>query len=175
MTLQDDLVCRTRSKVRGVSARGFSTMTRLFFQRDAGCTLTRVRNRSATNWVITALLMFQLAIGLQWQVAHAVGAPPERQMSSVEAGHCPGHQAQVSNTDVGLHAGTSTSPRSLPDKPVPKHDCCHSLGCQCHGAQSPGALDLPAASAALSSSLLPILDARPPVARSTEFFRPPIA
>jgi hypothetical protein len=149
-------------------------MTSLFSLHDAGCTLVFVCNRSA-NWVITALLMFQLAIGLQWQVVHAVGTLPERQMSSMESGHCPSHETLVLGAGEGLHAGTSTSPRSPPNEPAPKHDCCHSVGCQCHCAQSPGVLDLPVASAALSSSLLlPIFDARPPIARTNEFFRPPI-
>lgn len=146
----------------------------LFSHHDAGYTLTPVRNRS-TNWVITALLMFQLAIGLQWQVAHAVEAAPERQMSSMESGHCPGHHAQVSDTDKGLHGSPSASPRSTPNQQVPKHDCCHSVGCQCHCAQPPGALDLPGVSTAPSSSpSLSIFDARPPVARMNQFFRPPI-
>jgi hypothetical protein len=114
-----------------------------------------VRNRS-TNWVITALLMLQLVIGMQWQVAHANMAPPERQASGMDARHCPDHPSK----DVLAH----------------KHDCCGSLDCQCHGAQGPGALDLPLASVACSASLLlPFFDARPPVARTNELFRPPIA
>jgi hypothetical protein len=116
-----------------------------------------MRNKPA-NWVIPALLMLQFAIGLQWQVAHAVAASPERQMNGMQAGHCPGHQSKDS--------------RSVDDK----HDCCRSLGCQCDYAQSPLVLAAPRASAAFSALLLlPVLDARPPVARTNELFRPPIA
>jgi hypothetical protein len=101
------------------------------------------------NWVIAAFLMFQLAIGMQWQVAHADMAASERQTSGVDAGHCPGHAA---------------------------HDCCGSNDCQCHCAQGPAVLDLSPASAVCSASLLlPVFDARPPVARTNELFRPPIA
>jgi hypothetical protein len=115
-----------------------------------------MRNRPATL-VTAALLMLQLAIGLAWQTAHATSALPEHSMSGMEAGHCPGHQSTDSTIDK-------------------KHDCCHSLGCQCHSAQSPGALNLPPTRAAFSSlDLLPTFDARPPVARTAEFFRPPIA
>jgi len=110
-----------------------------------------MRNLPAT-WVIAALLMLQLA--LAWQTAHAASVLPEHPMSGMQAGQCPGHQSTDSQ----------------------KHDCCHSLGCQCHSAQSPGALNPPPTRAAFASlHLLPASDARPPVARTTEFFRPPIA
>jgi hypothetical protein len=108
-----------------------------------------MRNR-LSNWVIAALLMFQLVIGMQWQVAHAEMAPPERQASGAETRHCPDHPS--------------------------KHDCCGSLDCQCHFAQAPGVLDLPLASVFGSTSfLLSVFDARSPVARINELFRPPIA
>ena len=134
-----------------------------------------MRNRPA-NWVITALLMLQLAIGLQWQVAHAVGAPPERQMNGMEAGHCPGHQSKDSRDDAGGGTGASTSAPSSHDNPAHKHECCHSLGCQCDYAQSPVVLDLLRARAGFSALLLlPAFDTRSPVTRTNEFFRPPIA
>jgi hypothetical protein len=146
-------------------------MTRLFSQRGEGCTLKHVRNRS-TNWVITALLMFQLAIGLQWQMAQADAVTPDQQMSRTEAGRCPTHQAKISRGN----ATTSTSSLPSHKSPAPTHDCCHSQGCLCHCAQSSGVLDLARVSAAPSFSLLlPVFDARPPVARTNEFFRPPIA
>jgi hypothetical protein len=133
-----------------------------------------MRNRRG-NWVI-ALLMFQLAIGLQWQVAHAVVVPPERQMNSMEAGHCPGHRSKDSRADEGRGAGASTNAPSSHDDSANKYDCCRSLGCQCHYAQSPGVLDLPRTSAAFSAVfLLPVFESRPPVARTNELFRPPIA
>jgi hypothetical protein len=41
--------------------------------RDEGCKLRMMRNRPA-SWMIAALLMFQLVIGMQWQVAHVLSA-----------------------------------------------------------------------------------------------------
>jgi len=136
-----------------------------------------MRNGPA-NWVITALLMLQLAVGLQWQVANAATVPPERQKNGMETGHCPGHghQSRDSRTVEGGGAGASTSAPSSHDNPANKHECCRSVGCQCHYAQSPGVLGLPRTSAALSALLLsPVFDAQPPVARTNKLFRPPIA
>jgi hypothetical protein len=139
------------------------------------CRLTVVRNRLA-NWVIAALLMFQLAIGLQWQVAQAAVTPPEREMTGMGVGNCPDHPSSDSRNQKGWDAGASASAPSSHHNPANKHDCCRSLGCQCHCAQSPGALDLPLAGAALPPTLqLPVFDARPPVARTNELFRPPPA
>ena len=138
----------------------------------AGVRLNIMRNRPAT-WVIAALLMLQLA--LPWQAAHA-SAPPEHPMSGREAGQCPGHQSTDSTIDKGGVYGASTSAPSSHDNPAKKHDCCRSLGCQCHSAQSPGALNPPPTRVIFSSSdLLPTFDAQRPVARTAEFFRPPIA
>jgi hypothetical protein len=159
-----------------LSARlGFLQMISLFFRRRERCRLWFVRNRPA-NWSIAALVIFQLAIGLQWQTAQAVVAQPEREMNGMGAGDCPDHSSKDSRADHERSAGGPTSAPSSHHNPANKHDCCRSLGCQCHCAQSPGTLDLPLAGAALSPTLqLPILDARPPVARSNELFRPPIA
>lgn len=132
-----------------------------------------MRNRP-TTWVIAALLMLQLA--LPWQAAHAASALPEHPMSGAEAGQCPGHQSTDSAIDEGGGSGASTSAPSSHDNPAKKHDCCHSLDCQCHSAQSPGTLNPPPTRVILPSlDLLPTFDARPPVARTAEFFRPPIA
>jgi hypothetical protein len=134
-----------------------------------------MRNRR-TNWMIAALLIFQLAMGFQWQVAYAVVASPERQMHGMDAGHCPGHQSKDSRTDEGGGAGVSTSAASSHNNPANKHECCRSSDCQCHYAQSPVVLDLPSTSAAFPRLfLLPVFDARSSVSRTTEFFRPPIA
>ena len=104
--------------------------------------------------------MAQLVIGMQWQVAHANVAAPELQASAVDTQHCPDHP-RVSSSH---------------DNPVHHHDCCGSLDCQCHGAQGPGVLDVALAGAVGSASFLPpFFDARPPVARTNELFRPPIA
>ena len=134
-----------------------------------------VHNRSA-DWVIVALLMFQLVIGMQWQVAHANMAPPERQESGVDAKRCPGHPSKDAGADERRGAGASTSAPFSHDNPAQKHDCCGALDCQCHCAQGPGVLDLPLTSVVCSASfLLPFFDARLPVARTNELFRPPIA
>jgi hypothetical protein len=126
--------------------------------------------------VIAALLMFQLIIAMQWQVAHANMVPPERQASGADARHCPDHPSKDSGIDKRRGPGASTSASSSNDSPVHKHDCCGSLDCQCYCGQGPGVLDLPLASVVCStSSLLPFFDARPPVARANELFRPPIA
>jgi hypothetical protein len=148
---------------------------RLFFRRGRRCRLSFVRNRLA-NWVIAALVIFQLAIGLQWQTAQAVVAPPEREMNGMGAGDCPDHSSRDSRADQERSTGTPTSAPPSHHTPANKHDCCRSPGCQCHCAQSPGMLDLPRAGRDLSPALQqPILDARPPVTRSNELFRPPIA
>jgi hypothetical protein len=124
----------------------------------------------------TALLLLQLAIALQWQVAHANMVPPERRASGSETRHCPSHQPKDSRTDERDGAGTSTSAPSSQNNPAHGHSCCGSLDCQYHCAQAPGVLHLPLASIALSASfLLPFVDALPPVARTNELFRPPIA
>jgi len=121
-----------------------------------------MRTRPA-NWMIAASLMLQLAIGLQWQLAHAAVVPAQRQVNGTDAGHCPGH------------AGRLTSAPSSHVNPAGKHDCCRSQGCQCHSAQSPVLLDLAWTRADSALPPLPVVDARRAVARTTEFFRPPIA
>jgi hypothetical protein len=118
-----------------------------------------MRNR-LSNWVTIGLLMFQLVLGMQWQVAHAGMDPAYGEATGGDARHCPDHPSQPS-------AHTS---------PLPGHDCCGSMDCQCHGAQSPAVLDLPLGRVVgFCSLLLPSFDARPPVARANELFRPPIA
>jgi hypothetical protein len=113
--------------------------------------------------MIAALLTLQLAIGLQWPAAHAVDVPAQQQLSGMQAGHCAGH------------AGAATNAPTSHSNPVNKHDCCRSLGCQCHPAQTPVVLDLPWTSADSTLALVPVVDTRQPVAPATEFFRPPIA
>jgi hypothetical protein len=149
-------------------------MPRRFSHHGDRCTLSIMRNRPS-NWVITALLILQLAIGLQWQVAQAAAVLPEGQMNGMKAGHCAGHQSNDSSTIPG-GAGASTSAPPSHHNPANKHDCCRSLGCQCHYAQTPALPGLLRLSAAYSAFLrLPVFDARLPVARTNELFRPPIA
>ena len=152
-----------------------SARTRIFSHRGQGCTLRIVRNR-LTNRVIAALLMLQFVIGMQWQVAQATMALPERQVSGVDATHCPGHPAKDSGSVERGGAGASTGVPTSHISPAHSHDCCGSIDCQCHCSQGPGVLDLPLASVVCSASfLLPFFDARLPVARTNELFRPPIA
>jgi hypothetical protein len=137
--------------------------------------LNIMRNRPAT-WVIAGVLVLKLAIGLPWQAALAGSAPPEHPISGMQAGHCPGHPANELTIDEGGGSGASTGAPSSHDNPAKKHGCCRLLGCQCHSAQSLGALNLPPTRVAFSSlDLLPAFDAPPPVTRMNEFFRPPIA
>src|SRR4030088_1328398 len=117
-------------------------MTSLFFRRSQRCRLYFVRNRPA-NWAIAALVIFQLAIGMQWQTAQAAVAPPEREMNGVGAGDCPDHSSKDSRADQERTAGAPTSAPPSHHNPANKHDCCRSEGCHCHCAQSPGTLDLP--------------------------------
>jgi hypothetical protein len=126
--------------------------------------------------VIAALLMLQLAIGLQWQAAHAAAALPEPQKNAMKAGHCPGHQSSDSRSVEGRGSGATSGAPSSHGNSGDKHDCCRSVGCQCDYAQNPGVLDLPRAGAVFSTLLLqPMFAARPAVARTNKLFRPPIA
>ena len=144
-----------------------SLQERLFSRGGGGCTLNTVRKKSA-NRVVAALLLIQLVLGLQWQVALAGGADPQ---------HCPAHPSNSSPIDGRRDGLTSTSaPSSHTTSPVPKHACCGLLDCQCHGAQSSGARELPLAGIVCSASVVqPVFATRPPVARTDELFRPPIA
>ena len=111
-----------------------------------------MRNRPL-NWVTTALLLFQLSIGMQWQAANANMASLEPQASGLD---------QASGMDA-RHCHTH------------KHDCCGSLDCQCQGAQGSVVVAPPLASVVLFASfLLPLVNARLPVAHTNELFRPPI-
>lgn len=122
----------------------------------------RIMRNGLANWMTTVLLMFQLVLGMQLQVAHANVDPAEGRSSGVDARHCPDHPSQGAP--------------SAHTEPVHKHDCCSSVDCQCHGAQSPAAFHLTLVGVVgFGSLLLPSLDARPPVARTNELFRPPIA
>jgi hypothetical protein len=146
-------------------------MTRLFSQRSEGCRLSIVRNRPATL-LIAALLMFQLAFGVHWQLANAATVLP---VHALDGEHCPAHHPQPSEADQGLGAQTRGHVPSFPHAPINKHDCCQSLGCQCHCTQSPAAIELPIMSVSPATLRVPLFDARNPAARTSEFFRPPIA
>jgi hypothetical protein len=111
------------------------------------------------NWVTPVLLMLQLVLGMQWQVAYA-NMDTAYDASGVDARHCPDHPPAPSAHSNLFH----------------KHVCCGSVDCQCQGAQSPAVIHLPLVGVvSFGSVLLPCQDARPPVARTNELFRPPIA
>jgi hypothetical protein len=148
-------------------------MKSMFSHSNERCTLRAMRKRRV-NKVMAALLLFQLAFGLQWQVAHAIVLSPDMQASGIGA-PCPDHATKDSTANNGTRAAASGAP-SWQYGPAPKHDCCSSLGCQCHSAQCPAVLNLSPAKVVCSYPCrLPITDAPPPVARLNEFFRPPIA
>jgi hypothetical protein len=126
--------------------------------------------RTLGKVLMVGLVMFQLAIGLQWRLMQAVVAPGQ-----MAAGHCAAH----AHPDLGKdtrHGGEAASASSAPQMPGTQHDCCRSLGCQCHCVPSPVMAALTLAGPAFSVSFrVPVFDARPPVARTNELFRPPIA
>ena len=125
---------------------------------------------------MAALLLVQLVLGLQWQVALANMPLPEQQAGGSDPQHCPAHPSEASPIDGRRDDLTSTSVPSSDTSPVHKHACCGLLDCQCHGAQSSGARALPVAGIVCSAWFLqPVFVTRPPVARTDELFRPPIA
>jgi hypothetical protein len=157
-----------------VSALGFPVKARPFSRRGAGCTLGTVRNGSSTL-LIAALLMFQLAFGVHWQLANAATVLPVQGMNALDGEHCPVHHPQPSEADQRLGAQSRSHVPAFPHAPINKHDCCRSLGCQCHSTQSPALIELPIVSVSPASLRVPVFDARNPAAPTSEFFRPPIA
>src|SRR5438874_12236322 len=107
--------------------------------------------RTPLNLIITALLMFQLAVGLQWQTAYAGIAPAEQGMNSPHGAHCSSHQLRADGG--GTIPGGQTDGMFSPHGKFGKHDCCHSAGCQCNCAQQFATLTLLIASAQLPSVL----------------------
>lgn len=118
---------------------------------------------------MVGLVMFQLAIGLQWKQAQAGAAAGE-----VAAGHCAAHAHAAVGKATRLGGGVSSA-SSTQQIPGTQHDCCRSPGCQCHCVQTPVMTALTLGSPALSSARrVPVFDARLPVARTNQLFRPPI-
>ena len=126
------------------------------------------------NLPIIVLLMFQLAFGVQWQVANAATPMPTQGKDVLNAEHCPTHQPQ-SSADEHLGAQTIGHLPSSPHTPNNKHDCCHSVGCQCQCTQSPAAIELSMVSISPASVRAPDIDSHNPAVRASDFFRPPIA
>src|SRR4051812_33330505 len=121
--------------------------------------------RRPLNLLITALLMFQLAIGMQWQSAHAEVGPVGQGMNSPHEEHCSSHQ--LSADGAGKIRGEQTGGRFSPHGTFGKHDCCHSAGCQCNFAQQLATLSLLIAGPQPASVLLPTVNSRTPAMRST--------
>jgi hypothetical protein len=136
-----------------------------------GVSSTAMR-RTPLNLLTIALLMFQLAIGLQWQVAYAEDVPAEQGTNAVPGEHCKSHAAKAAAREI---QGAQTRGPLFSKKAFGKHDCCRSAGCQCHCAQYLATLNLPVAKPHLPSAPLPAFNLRAPATRTDELFRPPIA
>jgi hypothetical protein len=105
-----------------------------------------------------AVLLFQLAVGMNWPVAQAAPVPQHDQSGGMQMAHCPEHDS------------------SHPPQPLAKHACCRAAGCQCHCAFTLGVTGPTGLRIVVSSGyLLPALEARVSTARPDQFFRPPIA
>jgi len=133
-----------------------------------------VRRRPA-NFLLLAVLVFQLAFGLQGPLARASAdiAPGHLSASGAVAQHCAEHAADASSAQVHLQ-GAPDPVQGSPDSS--KHDCCQTFGCQCLCSYTPMLAGLVAIGAApLFVRLLPALDARVVTTRVSEFLRPPIA
>lgn len=128
------------------------------------------------NLVIVAVLVFQLAIGLHWQMMHAAVLPAQLQAAGAEAAeHCPAHQAKPPGSAEAHGATVSPHAASLHHGAGHQHECCLSPGCQCHCAQSPMSVGLRVTRLVTPATVSPVLDARTPTTRANELFRPPIA
>jgi len=139
------------------------------------------------------LLVLQLVLGLQLQVAQAVASPSQTShVMSKHASGAPGHaevavgavvhMAAAPNVDAtadvaaaAAHANIASGQPDCPQHSTP-HDCCHASACQCHCAYTPGPIVLPLLVNIATSTAVPSLAATQFVApRIDEFLRPPIA
>ena len=123
--------------------------------------------RRSTSYLLYALLVFQLTMGMIWPVAQAVTVLNQSQTAGMEMAHCPEHTSSVSDT-ANLHPSHHA-------QPLTKQDCCRSAGCQCHCASTPGVAG-PTGLRIFTSFgfVLPTLDARVTTTRPDEILRPPI-
>jgi hypothetical protein len=106
--------------------------------------------RGFAKLILQAALAFPLATGMQLPAAGSV--PPGHEVGSEVAGRC--HD----------HGGPKT------------HDCCRSVGCQCHCTSTPTISGVTAVCSVVALAyLLPAADVRVMSTRANEFFKPPIA
>jgi hypothetical protein len=127
--------------------------------------------------MLQAVLVFQLAVGMQLPMAHA-SVLLGHEAVSVDAEPCPEHAslepASQAPTVGAVHAeGSSARHRESPFK---THDCCRSVGCQCHCMYTPSICRVTVVGVVTASAhLLPSAVARVTAARLDQIFRPPIA
>jgi hypothetical protein len=147
---------------------------RTFYDYGRRSKLLIVRRRPA-SYLIYAVLVFQLAVGMHWPLAQAASVREQVHSSNAEAEHCPEHASLGKGIYAGQHAGSADRVPSHSQNPLQKHDCCRSAGCQCYCTYAPGIADLAGLRIVKSGYFLPALDSRVATTRPDEFFRPPIA
>jgi len=137
-------------------------------------------HRGPTSYLMYAVLVFQLAVGMDWPVAHAATVPQQGQPGGMEMARCPEHAslgvgAGGPDTHNGQVEGSADHDPSHHPEPPAKHHCCRSAGCQCHCAFTPGVAGPTGLRIVVTLGyLLPAFDARVATALPEEFFRPPI-
>ena len=102
-------------------------------------------HRGPTSYLMYAVLVFQLAVGMDWPVAHAATVPQQGQPGGMEMARCPEHAslgvgAGGPDTHNGQVEGSADHDPSHHPEPPAKHHCCRSAGCQCHCAFTPASL-----------------------------------
>ena len=138
-------------------------------------------HRKPPSYLIIAVLVFQLAMGMNWPMAHAAAAGQQSEPRGMDMAHCSEHASAGQpaegppNGNAQVDGSVGHDPSHTP-QPLAKHDCCRFAGCQCHSAFTPGIVG-PANMRVVVSlgCLLPMLDARAITSRPDDFFRPPIA
>jgi hypothetical protein len=118
------------------------------------------------NLCLYAMLIFQLAGGMNWALAQP-GSFGSRAAATASSGvPCVEHSAQ--------HASDAT-PGSAHQAPSGKHDCCKSVGCQCQPGYTAYLLESPSTGVDLALTSVNHLSPAPVATeRPRELFRPPI-
>jgi hypothetical protein len=123
--------------------------------------------------LIQAVLVFQLALGMQWSVAHAASTPQQSPGSPAE--DCPFHAAPAKAPAVQpLRAAPVSHSASDQHEPRHQHDCCHSASCQCHGAFAVMSCELTSLNISFVSNRPALVDVPLATWRLDECLRPPI-
>jgi hypothetical protein len=122
--------------------------------------------RRLTHHIIHLLLILQLAVGMQLPIAQSASSAPLSTTQDPGGEHCPAHHATTSGKEL---------PSPSPHGPAKHHDCCRSIGCQCHCTQAPVLLDLTPTVTAHPYGVSALdFETRADTARADDFFRPPI-